>query len=87
MEEKEKEFLMYVEEKIFITLNKNPSQQDVDKEKSTFKTALEDRKKLIEGDLATVRGSVGKQLGLKSDQSAGDGNYDYVPGQGLVRKQ
>ena len=49
--------------------NKNPSQQDVDKAKSTFKTALEDRKKLIEGDLATVRGSVGKQLGLKSGGS------------------
>lgn len=67
--------------------NKNPSQQDVDKAKSTFKTALEDRKKLIEGDLATVRGSVGKQLGLKSDQSTGNGDYNYVPGQGLVRKQ
>ena len=48
---------------------KNPSQQDVDKAKATFKTALEDRKKLIEGDLATVRGSVGKQLGLKSGGS------------------
>jgi hypothetical protein len=66
--------------------NKNPSTADVEKAKSGFKSALEDRKKLVEDDLTTVRGSVGKQLGLKSTTGTGGGNYDYVPGQGLVQR-
>ena len=66
--------------------NKNPSTTDVDKTKGELKQTLIDRKTLIEGDLSTVRSSVGKQLGLKSSTGTGSGNYDYVPGKGLVER-
>ena len=72
----------------FMSRNKKAATPaDVTAEKGKIKQALLDRKTLIEGDLSTVRSSVGKQLGLKSTTGTGSGNYDYVPGQGLVERK
>jgi hypothetical protein len=53
--------------------NKQPSKAEIEKEKTSYRKTLENRKSLVEADLATVRGSVNQQLGLKSGQGAGNG--------------